>query len=105
MLRLLRYFIASIILFHCVGVTQLASAFAKDTTAFLGMMNMSEEETKKEKETKEDSFPDHAIKQNTQALLPLFHAAVTCSLITKTQECFTHQYWAERPTPPPDCRA
>lgn len=100
----LRYFVAFVILLHCVGVTQLLSAYAKDASAFVGMLNMSEEETKKEKETKEDGFPDEAIRQKAPALLAALQLPVFCTLVTKAQENISHQFWAERPTPPPDSR-
>ena len=39
---------------HCVGFTQLVSAFYVDKSTFIGVINMPEQETKKKKDCKEE---------------------------------------------------
>lgn len=101
----LRFLVSLIILFHCIGVTQLLSACAKDSSAFVGMMSMTEEESKKEKESKEDNLPDETIGQLVPILQPVaFHNFVSCILLAQKQSALNHQFWAELPTPPPDSK-
>ena len=51
---------------HCMGVTQLASSLAKDKSAFIGMLNITEEETKKEKESKRKKEKENKEKENKE---------------------------------------
>lgn len=98
-----RFLVSVVIFFHCVGVTQLLSAYTKDSSAYVGMMSMTEEESKKEKESKEDNLPDEIMGQLVPVLKPVgFQKFVTCVLLTQKHAILNHQFWAELPTPPPD---
>lgn len=57
---LVRYFrsiLSLLVVLHFAGLTQLVSAYARDKASFISMVNQSEEESKKEKESTEESFP------------------------------------------------
>lgn len=99
---LLKFFLSLVILLHCVGVTQLASAVTKDKSAFVGMLNMNEEETKKEKESKEDVDDVKDILQ--KPYLSQAHLLLTGKHIyySDSKNRISHQFIIESPTPPPD---
>jgi hypothetical protein len=100
---LLKYFLSLVILLHCMGVTQLASACCKNSSTFVSMLNINEEETKKEKESKEDDCSKHF--RQTQLELPA-GIALTGRLIyfcDSKSRCL-YQVVIENPTPPPDSR-
>ena len=102
--QLLKYFFSLVIVFHCVGVTQLVSSYAKDSSTYTGMLNVNEEETKKEKESKEDDSSKELYA--TQFTLPLAFAlngGMTYFCDSKSR--IPYQVVIENPTPPPDSRA
>lgn len=58
---LVRYFrsiLSLLVVLHFAGLTQLVSAYARDKASFISMVNQSEEESKKEKESQEEIFPE-----------------------------------------------
>jgi hypothetical protein len=98
-------FFSFIILLHCVGITQLASSLSLDKSTFVGMLNMTEEETKKEKESKEDTCSDKDLKYKHSgfALHPTFPSIRETYLASKNR--IEHQFLSENPSPPPDSLA
>lgn len=86
---------------HFSGITQLASAIVKDKSQFTSMLNMTEEESKKEKDSDEDDlFKD---------IHYVFHAVSTTTGQVKLigsyahmVEDVTHQHTGDQFTPPPD---
>ena len=101
--KLLKYFLSLVILLHCTGVTQLVSAYSKDDSAFVSMLDMNEEETKKESKEDVDSTKDLRAKIST---------VLTSISFTEKQIYFSgsksrvnHQFIIELPTPPPDFKA
>lgn len=102
MRKFLKYFLSLVILLHCIGAMQLLSAYAKDRSTFVGMLSMNEEETKKEKESKEDTDYSKDIRSRiTSIISPL---ALTGSRIyfCCSKSRINHQFIIELPTPPPD---
>jgi hypothetical protein len=95
-------FFAFIILLHCIGITQLASSLSSDKSAFVGMLNMTEEETKKEKESKEDTCFDKDLKFKISgiAIPAAFPSKRETYLASKNR--IEHQFLSENPSPPPD---
>lgn len=100
--KLIRFFCVAAILLHCLGVTQLLSSYAKDTGAFISMLNMTEEETKKEKADSE--FEELGSEARIKQVLFNF------SLTNHPTQLYQHnakesiplQFSADSPTPPPD---
>lgn len=106
--QLFKYTTALVILLHCLGVTQLASSYAKDKTAFVSMINMAEEETKKEKECgDEDTEEFFSTTQHQKVAFAEVHSFFTVQNIYFLQSLkrITHQFVIESPTPPPDFKA
>lgn len=104
--RIIKYLIAVVIVFHCLGVTQVISALSKDKATFVGMLSMNEEETKKEKESKEDI--DDEIKDFEHKNFPVFSNVFFAAqhiYQSNSQIIISYQFVIENPTPPPDCRA
>ena len=104
MKSIIRFLFSMVIVVHCLGLTQLASALAKDKSAFVTMLNMTEEETKKDKESKECKDGDKDVHR----------LAVLASVAFLNSQCFSflhsrqlpaHQFLSECPTPPPDLAA
>lgn len=102
---LLKYLISLVILLHCMGATQLASALAKDKSAFIGMLNMTEEETKKEKESKEDNDDSKTIVGKPLVTSLQYTLKGKRFFYTRFAPCLFQQFVIELPTPPPDSRA
>ena len=102
MKKFLRHFLALVILLHCVGVTQLVSTYSKDTSALIEMLSMNEEETKKEKESKEDvDYSKDIYSRNITLTSPLaFIGNYIYFCCYKNR--INHQFIIELPTPPPD---
>lgn len=106
--QLIKYTTALVILLHCLGVTQLASSYAKDKTAFVCMVNMAEEETKKEKECGDEDTEEFFSTTQHQKVAS---AGVQTFFIVKniyfleSLKRITHQFVIESPTPPPDFKA
>lgn len=104
-LKVFKYFVSLVILLHCTGVAQLVAAYSKDNSALISMLDMNEEETKKEKESKEDI-------DSTKDLRTKFSNTLTNISFTEKQFYFfgsksrvNHQFIIELPTPPPDFKA
>ncbi len=102
MKKLIRHFLALVILLHCVGITQLVSTYSKDTSALIGMLSMNEEETKKEKESKEEAdYSKDIYPKNSTLLSPVaFTGKYIYFCCSKSR--INHQFIIELPTPPPD---
>lgn len=100
--RTFRYLIAFIIMLHCLGVTQAISALSKDKGAFVSMLNVNEEETKKEKESKEDvdDMADFSCKPHLVSITAFFNGQQTYFTFSKQRP--VKQFVIESPTPPPD---
>ena len=99
---LLKYLISLVILLHCTGVTQLVAAYTKDTSALIGMVNMNEEETKKEKESKEDTDHSKEFHQKISSLIAAVSFADKHIYYCGSKSRISHQFVIELPTPPPD---
>ncbi len=100
--KLPKYLVAFLVLLHCLGVTQLVSAYSKDKSAFTNMLSMTEEETKKEKESKDCEDEYESQKHKELYLLPLSFATHQWVFSHNAITGFRLQYLAENPTPPPD---
>jgi hypothetical protein len=102
MKKFFRHFLALVILLHCVGVMQLVSTYSKDTSVWIGMLSMNEEETKKEKESKEDvDYSKDIYPKNITVISPLaFTGKYIYFCCSKNR--VNHQFIIELPTPPPD---
>ncbi len=101
----IKYFLSLVILLHCTGVTQLVSACSKDNSAFVTMMNMNEEETKKEKESKEDTECINDLRGKVAALAPNISFTEKQIYFSGSKSRVNHQFIIELPTPPPDFMA
>ncbi len=100
--KLFKYLLSAVILFHCLGVTQLFSACSKDSSAFVGMINMNEEETKKEKESKEDADFFNLIHSRILFPVSTHTFAKKNSYFSSPKKRINYQFIIENPTPPPD---
>lgn len=98
----LKFSFSLVILFHCLGITQLVSACCKDRSAFIGMVNMTEEETKKESESKEDT--DDAKDVYFKSLTLSASGSYICNHLyfSDSKSRIYYQVVIENPTPPPD---
>lgn len=105
MLQVLKFLVSFAIVLHCTGVTQYISAHAENKSSFVSMLNMTEEETKKEKEAKDDSNDgkDLFLRHHLTAIQHTIEQRylVVCS----DKDHRTRQFDAECPTPPPDITA
>lgn len=102
----LKYFVLLAILLHCTGISQLANACTKNSDAVISMLNMTEEENKKEKETKEEDTDDS--KEIRLRHLQVYGNSIilqTSLSYAHTHRLAQHQYSADQPTPPPDFAA
>ncbi len=94
--------IAFTIFLHCTGATQFVSAYSKDKSAFIGMLSMTEEETKKEKEAKED-FDDTKHYKTRHLFSPVsFHPRDSRLYLSESKLRITNQFVSDNPSPPPD---
>lgn len=87
---------------HFTGATQYAMALAKDKSSFVSAVNYNEEETKKEKDTKEeitDLINDSLITVYSLYRNAQFGTSITGAL---ADEDIKHQFVAEQLTPPPN---
>lgn len=101
-MKFVRNLLAFVILLHCVGITQFVSSYSKDTSVLIGMLSMNEEETKKEKESKEDvDCTKDVYPKNSTLFSPL---AFTDKYIyfCCSKNRINDQFIIELPTPPPD---
>jgi hypothetical protein len=103
--KAIRIFIGFLMLLHFVGASQYVCALVKDKSSFVNMAGINEEESKKEKDTKEelnDAIDTHiaAIHTFSDILAP-----VTSIIATLANDEIKHQYIAEQLAPPPDVRA
>ena len=98
----LKYIVSLVILLHCIGVTQLMSSCSKDNSAFVSMLNMNEEETKKEKESKEDTEYANDIRMKLSTRINDFSLAGERTYFSDSKNRVNHQFVIENPTPPPD---
>ncbi len=98
----LKHLFSVIVFMHCIGVTQLCSACVKNDSAFICMIDMSEEETKTEKECKEEC--DLAPNTHTKCCFIASELAYTgChTYFSNPQHRIGYQFVIESPTPPPD---
>lgn len=98
----LKYLFAFVITLHCLGATQALSAYAKDKSAFIGMLNINEEETKKEKECKDEvDDMEHASFKPALVAVNVFFTGQCAYYADYKNEAFG-QFVIESPTPPPD---
>ncbi len=102
--KIFKSFVSFIIVLHCMGATQLLSAYSKDYSAFVGMLNMTEEETKKEKESKEDSDYSKDIRQKISSSFTPVSFTDKRIYFGSAKSRVTHQFVIEHPSPPPDSK-
>lgn len=94
--------IATFMLLHFLGATQVVAATLKDKASFKNMMSMVEEETKKEKEDKEETAEWQAFTQHhSEPHSSIAHFNLAQGYISHIQSV-TPQYITDQPTPPPD---
>ena len=95
-------FISVILFLHCIGSTQLLSAYARNKASFVQMVTMTEEETKKEKDSSpDDPESEFKLKQKHAVELPTAEGRVVYLLRYGWLQVI-HQHIIELPTPPPD---
>jgi hypothetical protein len=100
-----KYFLSVVILLHCIGVTQLVSAYSKNNSAFVGMINMNEEETKKEKESKDDTDYSKDIRLKFSSISTPLTFIDERIYFRNSKNRINYQFIIELPTPPPDSLA
>jgi hypothetical protein len=99
------YIVAVLLTLHCMGATQLVSAYAKDKASFVRMLTMTEEETKKEKDTKGDDDNDHEFKYRQKIFYSTsLHSKIISQFVHRHEQAIC-QFINELTTPPPDCKA
>lgn len=100
--KFLKHLFSVIVFMHCIGLTQLCSACVKNNSAFISMIDMSEEETKTEKECKEecDSAPNIYSKGYFFTSELIYTGRHT--YYTNPLHRVGYQFVIESPTPPPD---
>ncbi len=100
--KYLKILISAFMLLHFVGVMQLVSSYAKDKTSFANALNMNEEETKKEKDSKEDTVESKDFKPKPPLQVANFlYCEKSFGFILASEEV-KHQYIADLHSPPPD---
>jgi hypothetical protein len=99
------YFISLLLTLHCIGGTQLLSAYAKDNISFVRMLTMTEEETKKEKDNKTDDDTDHEFKCRQNFFYTVSLHGKVIYQFARQHEQVRQQFITELPTPPPDPKA
>jgi hypothetical protein len=92
-------------LLHCLGIAQLAFSLSKNKTTVISMFNGTEEETKKNKESKEDIDPDKIFSFTDSSVNESAHFAAGSNPYFNSKSTIQHQFLLEFPTPPPDLRA
>lgn len=102
--KALKYLTALIILLHCIGATQLVSAYAKDKSSFVSMLTMTEEESKKEKEScDEDDVELYSeFRCKTQEVNTYHFFSEENIYFRLSLKRISYQFVIESPTPPPD---
>ena len=94
--------LATFMLLHFLGATQVVAATLKDKASFKSMMSMVEEENKKEKDDKEDSAEWQAFTQgHSETYTAISHFDFNLGYISHIQSV-TPQYITDQATPPPD---
>jgi len=103
--KLLKGFVSFTIVLHCIGITQFVSSYAGDKSVFTGMLNMNEEETKKEKESKEDADSSKDFRSKNSCLITDSSFIGKHIYFSFSKSRTNHQFIIELPTPPPDFKA
>ena len=94
--------IATFMLLHFLGATQVVAATLKDKASFKSMMTMVEEENKKEKEDKEETAEWQAYTHgHSESYTAISHFDINLGYISHIQSV-TPQYITDQATPPPD---
>ncbi|MBS1612677.1 MAG: hypothetical protein JST49_07660 [Bacteroidetes bacterium] len=94
--------LATFMLLHFLGATQVLAATLKDQASFKSMMTMVEEENKKEKEDKEETAEWQAYAQSySETYTSIAHFDIQSAYISHIQSV-TPQFITDQPTPPPD---
>jgi hypothetical protein len=102
--HILKLFLAFVILLHCLGVTQFASSYARDKSAFVSMLNMAEEETK-HNSGKEDSDNLKHFKSQSHFILASLFMEDNRIYISEAKVRITDQFISDNVSPPPDFQA
>lgn len=103
-LRFLKLLFGLIVFMHCIGVTQLCSAFVKNNSAFISMIDMSEEETKTEKDCKDECDSAKNIHPTLLFITAELAYTVGHTYYSSPQNRIGYQFVIESPTPPPDSK-
>lgn len=101
----LSWLIALLLTLHCVGATQLISAYASDKASFVRMLAMAEEETKKEKDCNSDDDADPEFKYRHRTDYRSGTQSKVIYLYTHHHEKVIQQFINELTTPPPDFKS
>lgn len=97
--------IATFMLLHFLGATQVLAATLKDKASFKSMMTMVEEENKKEKDDKEDTAEWQAFtNSHSETYTAISHFDVNPGYLSHIKSV-TPQYITDQATPPPDFTA
>lgn len=99
------WFIALLLTLHCIGATQLMSAYASDKSSFVRMLAMAEEETKKEKDCNCDDDADPEFKYRHKTDYGSAIQGKVIYLYTHHRENVFQEFINELATPPPDFRS
>ncbi len=102
MLQFIKPLLGLIVFMHCLGVTQLCSAFVKNNSVFISMIDMSEEETKTEKECKDECDSDKNIHPTLHLATAELAYTLSHTYYGIPQNRIGYQFVIESPTPPPD---
>lgn len=104
-IKFLKLSMAFVMLLHFLGVTQVVAATCKDKASFAGMMSMTEEENKKEKDDKEDDAEWKAFEQkHSETYTSISHFDIQPGYLSHIQSV-TPQFITDQPSPPPDFTA
>jgi hypothetical protein len=71
----------------------------------MGMLNITEEETKKESNSKEEADLFKLTRNSLSFFTPALHVAGSGLYITESKIRITHQFISDNHTPPPDRKA
>ena len=102
MRKFANYFFTVIFFFHCLGTTQLFSAYLKDTSAFVNMLSMNEEETKKDKGSEEDADYFNLFHSKILFSVSAHSFVKKNSYFSTSKNRINYQFIIESHTPPPD---
>ncbi len=100
--RYFRCLLSLLVVLHFAGLTQLVSAYARDKASYVSMLNMNEEESKKEKDTTEDDLLETAFLDKQVQQLALVVITEHSVQLVASASLVQHQFIGDQHTPPPN---